>query len=181
MTLENARVSRMAVFVALMMAAAMVGVPSFLQIGGMDAGPVGEASAAPEDYTFSVGVIDYGGSMATMNPFLYTMAAEWMTIWPCYSTLIMFDINDNYIGDLAESWDVTADGLRDEFGIAGGTLAHHPSNQLVAYCAENVPHRALSTMSIAEPEVRVNPWLRRCCRTRSVGPRPSEGGVFRVS
>ncbi len=130
MTLENARVSRMTVFVALMMAFAMVGVPSFLKTGGVDADPIGTVSATPEDYSFWVGVIDYAGAMATMNPFLYTMAAEWMTIWPCYSTLIMFDIDDNYIGDIAESWEVTTDGKTWHFSLYDNAVFYDPRDGL---------------------------------------------------
>ena len=75
--------SRVSALTAIFVAVIMVGAPSvqiFDREVTLDA--VGNAAAAPEDYTFSVGVIDYIGSMSTLNPFLYTMSAEWETIWP---------------------------------------------------------------------------------------------------
>jgi len=72
--------------------------------------PVDNVSAARGDRVFNVGVVGYVGDMASLNPFGYTMSSEYETIWPCYSTLLTYDVNNNIIGDLATSWSTSPDG-----------------------------------------------------------------------
>jgi len=68
--------------------------------------------------TFNVGIVDYTGWVSTLNPFMYTSSAEYMTIYPCYSTLLTYDINANRVGDLATSWSLSPDGLTWNFKLA---------------------------------------------------------------
>jgi len=65
----------------------------------IEAGGVGE---------IRVGVVD--SMVSTLNPHLFTEEIDFMTIWPCYSTLLMYDVDANLIGDLADSWEVNASG-----------------------------------------------------------------------
>jgi hypothetical protein len=58
--------------------------------------------------TFNVGVIGFTGSVATLNPFVYTMSSEYEIIWPCCSTLPTYDIDAKEKGtaDGFISWDL---------------------------------------------------------------------------
>jgi ABC-type transport system substrate-binding protein/PKD repeat protein len=95
---------------AVILAFVVIGAPA-INVGVLNGNisPVGQAAAQPEG-NYRVGVIGFIDDVKTLNPFEYTMAAEWMVIWPCYSTLIMWDLDGNFIGDLAESWDVSPNG-----------------------------------------------------------------------
>ncbi len=79
---------------------------------------------------FTVGEVDYGGGMATLNPFAYTMQEEFETIWPVYSTMVMYDVNNNIIGDLADSWTVSPDGKTWDFKIANNAYFCDPTNPI---------------------------------------------------
>jgi ABC-type transport system substrate-binding protein len=68
--------------------------------------------------TFNVGIVDYTGSVSTLNPFVYTTSAEYETIYPSYSKLLTYDINAKIIGDLATSWSLSPDGLTWNFKLA---------------------------------------------------------------
>jgi ABC-type transport system substrate-binding protein/PKD repeat protein len=68
--------------------------------------------------TFNVGIIDYTAWVSTLNPFMYTTSQEYMTIYPCYSTLLTYDINAERVGDLATSWSLSPDGLTWNFKLA---------------------------------------------------------------
>jgi len=68
--------------------------------------------------TFNVGIVDYTGSVSTLNPFVYTTSAEYETIYPSYSKLLTYDINAKMIGDLATSWSLSPDGLTWNFKLA---------------------------------------------------------------
>jgi peptide/nickel transport system substrate-binding protein len=112
-------VSRSTALVSIFLALTMIGVPSF-QLGSTDIqmDALGSAAAVSDDYTFSLGAIEYIGAVSTLNPFLYTMTSESMTIWLCYSCLLMHnDDGSEIIGDLAEFWEVTADGLTWHFKL----------------------------------------------------------------
>ena len=119
--IETARCGRMTFLTAILLIAVMVGVPSF-QIAGVNFGVdvTENASAADGSRYFNIGVTDYAAGMGTLNPFLYTSAAEVMTLWPCYSTLMTYDVDGALIGDLAESHDVASDGVTWHFKLNRG-------------------------------------------------------------
>jgi ABC-type oligopeptide transport system substrate-binding subunit len=114
-----------AVFVALMFLAAPV-----LQIGGknVSTSPVGGAAAANGNRVFNVGIIAYQGSVATLNPWVYTMSSEFETIWPCYSTLLTYDENSHMVGDLANTWSVSPNGTLWHLTIANNAYFIDPAN-----------------------------------------------------
>lgn len=127
------KVTRMSAIVAVLVAFIMLASP-VLQIGGktVDVSPVKSVQAANGNRVFTVGQVDYGGGMATLNPFLYTQAEELETIWPCYSSLLMYDIDGStLIGDLANSWTVTPDGLTWDFKIVHNAYFVDPLNPTV--------------------------------------------------
>jgi ABC-type transport system substrate-binding protein/PKD repeat protein len=118
---ERARYGRKTFLTAIFLIAVMAGVPSF-QMAGIDFSVDATENAAAADGTriFNIGVTEYAGGMATLNPFLYTSAAEVMTLWPCYSTLMTYDVNSELVGDLAESYDVASDGVTWHFKMVEG-------------------------------------------------------------
>ena len=59
--------------------------------------------------------IDY---FETLNPLLATWKGERMTIWPCYSTLLMYDPGCSIVGDLAVSWNLSSNGLVWHFKLS---------------------------------------------------------------
>jgi ABC-type transport system substrate-binding protein/PKD repeat protein len=128
--MENiARASRITVFAAIFFAAMMLGMPSFLLNNGNSISPVGTAAAANGSRVFTVGQADFTASVTTLSPFLYTSAAEMMTIWPCYSMLMMYDTNGiDRIGDLAIDWSYTPDGLTWTFNLANNAYFIDPLN-----------------------------------------------------
>jgi len=115
---NSGRATRITAFVALFLAFLMLGLPA-LSINGNDAasGIAANASAGPGDRALRVGIVGMVGSIATLNPLQYTMAEEMLVIWPCYSTLLTYDVNANRIGDLARSWTVSPDGLTWDFKL----------------------------------------------------------------
>ena len=139
------KVTRMSAIVAVLVAFIMLASP-VLQIGGktVDVSPVKSVQAANGNRVFTVGQVDYGGGMATLNPFLYTQAEELETIWPCYSSLLMYDIDGStLIGDLANSWTVTPDGLTWDFKIVHNAYFVDPLNPTV-----KAPARLLTVKDI---------------------------------
>lgn len=93
------------------------------------AGPrgfVGDAAAEAIDVdrVFAVGVVNM--DVTTLNPNIYTTAAEVMTIFPCYSTLLQYDVDGEVIGDLASSWTTSPDGLVWEFNLVENALFFDP-------------------------------------------------------
>jgi peptide/nickel transport system substrate-binding protein len=128
--MENVtRASRTTVFAAIFFAALMLGMPSFLSDNGSNVSPVGTAAAANGSRTFIVGQSDFTPSVTTLSPFLYTSAAEYMTIWACYSTLITYEVNGvDRIGDLATSWSFTPDGLTWTFNLVNNAYFIDPAN-----------------------------------------------------
>ncbi|MCJ7489442.1 MAG: ABC transporter substrate-binding protein [Thermoplasmata archaeon] len=91
-------------------------------------GLVGNAAATgiDVDREFRLGVVDM--SVQTLNPNVYTTAAERMVIFPCYSSLIQYDVDGELIGDLARSWSSSPDGLVWEFSLAGNAYFIDPEN-----------------------------------------------------
>ncbi len=109
------RATRMSMFVVFILVASMFAAPSFLTNGDVKS-PVMNAAAADIDRTFVIGTSDL--AISTLSVFTYTMADEFMAIWPCHSTLLTWDESVNRIGDLATSWSVSPDGLTWTFEIA---------------------------------------------------------------
>jgi peptide/nickel transport system substrate-binding protein len=61
------------------------------------------------DRTFVIGTNDM--LISTLNPNTYTMTAEAMVIFPCYSGLLQYSVDSELIGDIAYEWSSTPDGL----------------------------------------------------------------------
>lgn len=108
--------TRGTVFIALFLAVLMLGLPS-LQVGDQSVGATGNASAAPTDRPVRISVIELTTAINTLNPLTYTMGQEMDVIWPCYSALLTRDVNAQLIGDLADSWYSSPDGLTWHFDI----------------------------------------------------------------
>lgn len=107
-------VRRITAVVSVILALVMIGVPTSLFGGGID--PIGSAAAADVERNFIVGVIDM--TVSTLNPNTYTMVAEAMVIFPCYSTLIQWNVDGTeIIGDIAYDWTTSPDGLTWEFEL----------------------------------------------------------------
>ncbi|MGQ9652134.1 MAG: PKD domain-containing protein [Phycisphaerae bacterium] len=119
------RVTRATMFVAVLLAVAMVGVP-LLPGNGEKLEATGNVAAADIDRLFTIGTV--GLSVSTLNPFTYTMADEYMAIWPCMSTLLTYDENMNRIGDLAEKWTMSPDGLTWTFYLVNNAYFTDPKN-----------------------------------------------------
>jgi peptide/nickel transport system substrate-binding protein len=119
MAKEFGKVTRISVIMAAVIVVLMLATP-VLQIGGKSVSPVDNAAAAPgiRNRVFNVGVVDLNGGVSTLNPFMYTMSAEYDLFGPVYSTLITYDVNTQTVGDLATSWSVAPDGVTWHFTLA---------------------------------------------------------------
>lgn len=113
---QKGRVTRGTVLVAVFLAVLMLGLPAF-QVGDKSVGATGNASAAARELPVRISVINLVTAINTLNPLAYTMGQEMDVIWPCYSTLLTRDANAKIIGDLADSWYSSADGLTWHFDI----------------------------------------------------------------
>ncbi len=107
------RATRTTVMTAILLSVLMLGLPAFVT---NNAGPgisaVGEVVATGEgDRVLKVGWPGLKDDIQTLNPLAYTMGAEFVVIWPCYSTVVTYDIDNNLIGDLATSVELLPDGL----------------------------------------------------------------------
>ncbi len=121
---------------------------------------VGNAAAegVDVDRQFRLGVVDM--TVSTLNPNTYTTAAEMMTIFPCYSSLLQYDVDGEVIGDLAESWTSSPDGLVWEFNIVDNAYFVDPEDPLAAahpVTAEDIIFTFDSI--ILEPRSALNPYL----------------------
>ena len=113
---------------AILLAAAFVTVTVPLASMGQESTRA-STEAVPGDRTFTIGI--YGLNVGNLNPLLYTSTYEYMTIWPCYSTLLAYNLEGNIVGDLATSWSVSADGLTWEFELVDNALFYDPANPAV--------------------------------------------------
>ncbi len=129
MAIGIGKMTRITALVAVIVALMFVATP-VLQLGGksVSPGPVGEAAAANGSRVFNVGVIGYQTGVSTLSPWVYTMSAEYETIWPLYSTLLTYDENANMIGDLATSWSVSPNGTEWHFTIPNNAYFCDPAN-----------------------------------------------------
>jgi ABC-type oligopeptide transport system substrate-binding subunit/PKD repeat protein len=117
MSRELGKVTRISVIVAVLVALVMLATP-VLQIGGKSVSPIGDVAAANGSRVFNVGIVGFTGSVATLNPFVYTMSSEYDVFAPCYSYLLTYDQDGNRVGDLATSWSEGPDGLLWNFKLA---------------------------------------------------------------
>lgn len=123
------RATRTTVVVAVLLSFLMLGVPSMnLGGGNVGSGAVGNAEAVIADRVYTVGWIGFTGDFATMNPFLYTMAAEYAVIWQCASFLLMYNLENEYIGDLAENFTTLPDGVTFHFDLVRNAWWIDPLN-----------------------------------------------------
>jgi len=129
MAREFGKVTRISVIVTVLVALVMLAAP-VLQIGGKSVSPVGDAAAANGSRVFNVGMVDLTGGVSTLSPFMYTMSAEFDLIWPCYSTLLTYDVNAKIVGDLATSWSLAPDGLTWNFKLAQNAYFINRTNPL---------------------------------------------------
>ena len=86
-----------------------------LMTNGTVKSPVMNAAAIDDSRIFTVGTVEL--AISTLSPFTYTMADEYMVIFPVYSYLLTLDENAEVIGDLATSWSSSPDGLTWTFEI----------------------------------------------------------------
>jgi ABC-type transport system substrate-binding protein/PKD repeat protein len=122
------RATRTTVIAALFFVVLMLGVPSFFTSGHLN-GAVGDAAASgPGNRVLRIGWIEFQSSVSTLNPLLYTMAEEMMLIWPCYSTLMTRDVDGNLVGDLAQSWSLSPDGLTYNFKLTHNAKFYDKNN-----------------------------------------------------
>jgi len=119
--------TRTTALTALFFVILMLGVPSFFT-GAQHLDATTNVSAAGIDVErkFVVGVSSLG--ISTLNPNVYTMSNEGQVIFPCYSTLTQLDMDMNVIGDLAESWSCSPDGLTWYFKIVDDAYFCDPAN-----------------------------------------------------
>jgi hypothetical protein len=107
---------------AIILAFFMLGLPS-LGLGnhGDSLGAVGNAAAAGiNDRIYTLGWIDFLGDMGTLNPFTWTMTAEYIVLFNVYSTLLMYDYEKTgeIIGDLAYNYSQMPDGMTWKLDLA---------------------------------------------------------------
>jgi ABC-type transport system substrate-binding protein len=122
--------------IALLLVVMLIGIPSASLNGKHDTGmsPVGQASASgPGDRAIRVGVPDFTINIGTLNPLLYTNNEEMVVVWPCYSTLLTYDVNKNIVGDLATSWDVSPGGTLWHFKITTAATFYDRLNPTVVH------------------------------------------------
>jgi ABC-type transport system substrate-binding protein/PKD repeat protein len=93
----------------------LLGVPSFFTPGQQVELTTTASAGEVKTRVFVVGVTDLG--ISTLNPNTYTMSNEGQVIFPCYSTLLQYDLDMNIIGDLAMDWSCSPDGLTWWFEI----------------------------------------------------------------
>ncbi len=122
------RWTRTAVVSAVVFAMLMLGVPNFMAPGQQfEAASV--AQAVDVERNFVIGVNEL--SVSTLNPNTYTMVGEAMVIFPCYSTLLQYNLDMEVIGDLAEEWSVSSDGLTWYFKIVDNAYFCDPAEETV--------------------------------------------------
>lgn len=160
MSKTNFVTTRTTVLSALFFVMLMLGVPSFFTTGNQFE-TTSTASAEDVDRNFIVGVADL--AVTTLNPNTYTMVNEGSLIFPCYSTLTQFDLEMQVIGDLAQKWSCSPDGLTWYFKIVNDAYFCDPaapedkSHPVTAYDVEftflSIQESKLSRMYWAFPDV----------------------------
>ena len=125
---RSCTVSRMTAIVAVLAAALMLGAPSFIIGGNSPFSAIGsaEAQGTDVDRIFKLGVSEL--TIDSLNPNTYTMVSEGLAIFYCYSYLLGYDENTEVIGDLANSWSFSPDGLTWNFKLANNAYFCDPAN-----------------------------------------------------
>jgi PKD repeat protein/ABC-type oligopeptide transport system substrate-binding subunit len=130
---SHRRTTRTTALMAVFFAILMLGVPSFFVGGGF--GSTANAAAADGvdvDRQFVIGVSGEL-SISTLNPNTYTMMAEAMVLFPCYSGLLQYSVDSQLMGDLAYEWSSTPDGLTWYFKIHDNVYFCDPSEPEVIH------------------------------------------------
>ena len=117
---------RFIVLTAVFITAALALPSAALNMGGIAGTSSADSSDLPR--TFTIGVVDFVGSVASLNPNQFTMEAEWMAVYPCYSTLLQYDREGEVTGDLARSWTTSADGMTWHFDLVDNAYFVDPAN-----------------------------------------------------
>lgn len=87
-------------------------------------------STANGSRVYEIGGVDFTNFMATLSPFKSTSQQEMMTIWPCMSTLLTYNKDEKLIGDIAQSWSMSADGLTWCFKMEPNIFFTDPTSPL---------------------------------------------------
>jgi peptide/nickel transport system substrate-binding protein len=120
------------VFALLVLAALAVGLPG---------GAPPEAAAAGKDF-----VIGYLGDATSLNPVVATDGQSYIAEWPIYDSLVELDDKLGVKPLLAESWEVSRDGLTYTFKLKKGVKWHDGK----AFTARDV---AFTFYSVLDPKV----------------------------
>ena len=119
------RTARTTAIAAVFFVMLMLGVPSYFA-PGQQLTTTTNAAAEDVQRDFIIGVSEL--SVSTLNPNTYTMVGESMLIFPCYSTLLQYDKTmDNIIGDVAEDWSCSPDGLTWYFKLVDNAYFCDPA------------------------------------------------------
>jgi peptide/nickel transport system substrate-binding protein len=105
--IHSARLHLVSVLVVVAMAGALV------------LGPTGPASAAGRDM-----VIGLSGDATSLNPVIATDGISYTVEWPIFDSLLELDASLNVRPLLAESWEVSKDGLTYTFKLRKGVTWH---------------------------------------------------------
>src|SRR4030042_742582 len=108
---NSGRATRTTILTAMFLVVVMLGVPMCVIDNPAMTAVDNAAAAGPGDRVLRVGWPNLQSDIQTLNPLTYTMGAEFVVIWPCYSTVLTRDVDNNLIGDLATDWDLSPDGL----------------------------------------------------------------------
>ena len=147
----------------------VVGVPlALLGPNGLTQGGAAEESIDVER-TFTIGVPGLLDGIATLNPNQYTMSAEWMAVFPCYSKLLQYDEDSQIIGDLARSWSVSPDGLTWHFELVDNAYfvdpndptdtSHQVTSEDVIFTYQSIQDEPGSNLNYLLPGIISSMWL----------------------
>src|SRR5574341_2311055 len=108
-------------------------------------------------------VIGLGGEATSLNPVVATDSMSYIVEWPLFDSLLELDQNLNVKPLLAESWDVSKDGLTYTFKLKKGVKWHDGqpfTARDVAFTFYSVldpkvitPHRAYFDALVGFPEL----------------------------
>jgi ABC-type transport system substrate-binding protein len=109
------RATRTTAVMAIFAAVLMLGIPSFSHSAlNNDLAPVGQVAAAgnPGNRVITLGQTAFTEAIQTLNPLTFTMGVEFEVFYPCYSTILTYDVDGvTLVGDLARTWSISPNGL----------------------------------------------------------------------